>query len=315
MIKNNPIDSLIAEGDNLINQGYYDKAISVYLKALDENPNNQDILYNLANTYFVAEKPNKVVLTLEKLLLLNPKYHKAYYLLAKTYFVYMHNHNKAIKNILKAIEQCTENSFYYSLAAQVFYSIDNPAKALKLSEDAIKLDPDNYEAHLVLGSYYKRNNDTNKSVEHYTIGLKTGPDYSDSYFLLNLLHLELAKDTVGNKLIKDALALYPDNDAYQWLFKYSYLRNHPLNFPLILIDNFSVKRTQIIPLLIGFGVLVALMFWFEWISIEVISIFKWACSIVFIVFMPYQLIVYLLLNIYYNIVVSHKIAQRNGYNN
>jgi tetratricopeptide (TPR) repeat protein len=300
-----------AQTQVLIENGNYNKAIESFEHKLKVNPRDYETLYSLAKIYFILEKPQKVIETLQKILDDNKKFDKAYYLMARTYFILLNQYENATKNILKAIELNPTDAFYYSLAAQVFYKLKNYKRSLKLAQDSLNLDGLNYEAHLVMAADFHRRKDYEKAGEHFKTALEKGPLYNDFVYNINLIHLQLARTRYGYKLIKSILSQNPDDEVLQWLTSYAFMTNHPLNKPFVWLDYFTLPNRVWISILIGLVVLIGLMLSSQTASIGIIWLFKWISSIIFIIFIPYQLLVYLILNIYLHFVLLPGLTRKS----
>ena len=304
-------ETILTDGHNLINQGKYKEAQKIYEQALNDNPKDIDFLYNLAYVAFIKEDRKLAMDNLSDILKYSPLYHQAYYLKARINYHFNEDMDQTVEFILKAIELNPENSYYYSLASSlIFYAMNNDKRATKMARDALEYDETNYEAHLVLASRFQKKQNEEKAIEHYKIALEHGPKQEGTYYYLNLLHIEFAKTKAGLKLIKDEAAKYPDFEPYQWLLKFSYMRNQPFNLPFVFIEDLNLPINMIIGLVVFILVLIAIMYSSDSISITLMTIFKWLCSIVFILYIPYQLLIYIVLNAYYHFLVKPAIFKQ-----
>ncbi|MEW5820638.1 MAG: hypothetical protein AB1782_10645 [Cyanobacteriota bacterium] len=304
MNENSKIDNIINHGTAEILKGKYKEALTIFLNGHKDNPSEINLLYHIAKTYYLLEKPSEVLKYVEQIISIDQNADYAYFLQAKSLIFLSDEFKNAIQPVMKSIALNPNNSYYYSLAAQAFYQTKNYKRAIKLAEDALNIDSNNYEANLVLGNYYEKENEHNKAQEYFTKALNNNLVIDDNQYNITLLHLELAKTKNGLKLIHEAYLKNPDNDAYKWLFKYSYMRNQPLNLPFVWLENFTLSLNQILIFSILFVILVGLMYTFEQFCITFMDIFKWVCSIVFILYLPYQFIVYIALNLYFHFILA-----------
>lgn len=301
LTKNSSTDTIIEKCNEFIAKDKYKQAIEYYLKALDTYPKNIDILYNLSNLYFSSEYPDKAVKILEQILKINPKIDKAQYLLAKTYYIYLNEYNKSLKHVFRAIELNPNNSYYYSLAAEINYSANFIDKSQELAQKALSLNENNYEAHLVLATYYYNNNELDLANKHYEIALLEESKQDESGVITSF-HIQIAKIKDGYKLIKK----YKNHsNKYKWLYKFSFMHNNILNLPIITLENIKLTKKSALILSVAIIATIAFMYTSQNNTIMVVDIFKWICSILFIIFIPYQLLIYLVLNIYYYLIEAN----------
>lgn len=300
------------EGISLLDNFHYEAALKLFETLEKNNSDNIELLYNLAKTSFVLEKPKKAIAFLDRIIEKNQRDDYACYLKAKATFYFLEDYEKASNLVLKAIDFNAENSFYFSLAAQIFYSLKNYKRTIKLANDALNLNPFNFEAHLVLGNYYYIEKEHQKALEHFKIGLQNDQIDKDPFYQISIIHLDLAKTNMGQKLIKEACLNNPDNESYRWLYKYSFMRNQPLNAPFVLLENLEISTNAFIVFLIFFSFLVGIMYIFEDFCIIVMDLFRWLCSLIFILYLPYQLVVYIILNAYFHFVILPKLTPRRA---
>lgn len=292
----------------LICKRNYEEAIKLLEKELKENE-DKELMINLAKAYFYVEKSSQAQKILEKVLEKDKNNHLAMYLLARVKYHLMDKKEEAVNLALKAIKLNSENSFYYSLAALIFSALKNTKRAIKLANESLELDKNNYEAHLVLAVNFDEENTSDQSEKHFALAMKTGAGYDNTYFYLNYIHLELAKTKKGYELIKEAYLENNNFDYYEWLLKFSYMRNQPLNLPFVWLDEFSMSKRSLIVVLVILFSLIGVMYINEGFCIAVMEIFKWACSVVFIIYLPYQIVVYAMLSIYVKFILLPKLTK------
>lgn len=293
---------------DLISYRKYDEVIRLLEKELKDNK-DKDLSLMLAKAYFYVEKSAQAKKILDQLIEEDKNNHQAIYLLSRLKYHIYDKKEEAVNLALKAIKLNQDNSFYYSLAALIFSALKNQKRAVKLANEALEIDNQNYEAHLVLAINEDGEKPIEEAYKHYSIALKTGPGYENGEFYLNYIHLQLAKSKKGYELIKEAYLASSQFDYYEWLLKFSFMRNQPFNLPFIWLDEFTISVKALIILLIALFAVVGVMYINEDFCIGFMEVFKWICSAVFIIYLPYQILVYAVLSIYLQFILVPKLAK------
>jgi len=103
-------------GTVLRTQGYYPRAISEYMRALELEPNFAPAQMNLGITLYYMNKFNESIAKEKKAIALNPNYPDAYFFLARSYEA-TNNPKRAIKNYKIFLDLVSDQQSYSSYAA------------------------------------------------------------------------------------------------------------------------------------------------------------------------------------------------------
>ncbi|MFQ5786557.1 MAG: tetratricopeptide repeat protein, partial [Thermodesulfobacteriota bacterium] len=103
-------------GTTLRTQGYYPRAISKYMRAIQIDPNYAPAQMNLGITLYYMNKFNESIAREKKAIALNPNYPDSYFFLARSYEA-TNNPKLAIKNYKIFLDLASDQQNYSSYAA------------------------------------------------------------------------------------------------------------------------------------------------------------------------------------------------------
>lgn len=177
-------DIILALGDTYNKIRNFDEAEKYYLMILERHPDKPGYYYVIAQFYRNFEKIDKAIEMFEKRISFDPKNPEGYKYLANFYY-------NDLLNTAKDVE-----------TAKMY--ID---KAIELFEKMIELEPNNYENYYALGvacwakSYRvlpqeiseDRITTINKGIKALEKAIELSPNYAESYAWINLLWREMGK--------------------------------------------------------------------------------------------------------------------------
>ncbi len=177
-------DIILALGDTYNRLRDFEEAEKYYLKILERHPDKPQYYYVIAQFYRNFEKIDKAIEMFEKRIALDPNNPEGYKYLANFYY----------NDLLNTVKTVEEGKMY----------ID---KAIELFEKMISLEPNNHENYYSLGvacwakSYRLLQGETsedrittiNKGIKALEKAIELNPNYPDSYAWINLLWREMAK--------------------------------------------------------------------------------------------------------------------------
>jgi len=197
-----------------LNLNNFDESLRLYLRGIEQDPNNSNLLTNCGKVYLYKGNFEKAISFLEKSLKINDKNEDTVIFLARALFnsgkqkqsfkllelainanlnnpVYyfeisgnffkIKEYNLAIKFYLKVIElEPTFDDVYLNLAI-CFQQMNNYAKAKDYLFKELKQNPDNYLVYHNLGNIFREMGDFEKANQNYLIAIKLNPGHSESY--------------------------------------------------------------------------------------------------------------------------------------
>ncbi|MGQ9617789.1 MAG: tetratricopeptide repeat protein [Candidatus Aminicenantia bacterium] len=200
------------------NKRLAEKAIENLMKAREFEPDNEDIILSLGETYNRLRNFEEAEKYYLEILGRHPNEPKYYYVVAQFYKGF-EKYDKALEMFEKRISLDPNNPEGYKYLAN-FYQNDLLGvaqdqetgknyinKAIELLEKIISLEPNNYEGYYSLGvacwakSYRVIPNDfgperveaINKGIKALEKAIELEPDFAESYAWINLLWREMAK--------------------------------------------------------------------------------------------------------------------------
>jgi type IV pilus assembly protein PilF len=175
-------------GERFLARNDTSKALEQFLKALEINPDDPYLHYDLALTYDMKGVLDKAEYHLKEAIKLKPDYSDAYNYLGFVYFRQGKVHeaieayNKALGNLLY------ENPQEAHLNLGVAYlSLKEYQKAKAQLEEAIRLVPTFVAAYNSLGKTYEGLGQYDKARSAYEKALELNPEYVDAYLNLGKL--------------------------------------------------------------------------------------------------------------------------------
>lgn len=174
----------------------------------------QRIHYNLAMDYKNKGEYEKAIKELLEAIEIDPKYSRAYSLLGNIYSD-LGKPYQAIEAFKKAIENDPQNSKSYNNLGVELYKIGKKIEAFESFKKAIELDSNNYEAYNNIAVILEDFKKYNEAVQMYKKAISLNPNYKDAYYNLGTLYLNANYLDESLKLLNEAIRIYPQYaDAY-----------------------------------------------------------------------------------------------------
>lgn len=220
----NNIDEMLNRAKEQHKIGNYNEAEEIYLKLLNLNDTNQEVLYFISLLYQQMGKDKDAIEFLEKAVVYD-EYNPANYNSLADIYIRNKEFNKALENINKLLD----------LRPDIFEAQFNKAEILKFKGDyisaidsyerAIRLRPDNIKAYNSLGTLYIEHNQLKKAEDIFKNLLLLKPELPRIKKVLSDIQLRikleenLVKNTEIQNLFSDINVRFDENDLI-----YSYLK-------------------------------------------------------------------------------------------
>jgi tetratricopeptide (TPR) repeat protein len=190
--------------------GNYVDAVQSYIKGLDAEPENVELLNAMGFALFQQGKSEEAVAPLEKALKLDPKHYKA------------HN-NMALVSIDLGELELAEAHYRESLKVEPQASIYNDLgyvlerqgmvdEAIEAYQDALKIDPESATSHYNLATHLAREEKYTEAETHLRTALKTRQD-AQLYAGLGAVLWQQGKADEAIETLELAVAAEPGNTA------------------------------------------------------------------------------------------------------
>jgi tetratricopeptide (TPR) repeat protein len=146
-----PFDSLVQQGVQYHDAGEYQKAIDIYKKALEIDPNSTLVNYEISYTYMMMEDYDNALKHSNIVIEKNDENQLGGYIVTSSCLDYQGKTDESIKLLEKAIKKFKTNYLLYYNLAISYYNKKDLDKAIENSIAAINLKSSHASSHLLLG--------------------------------------------------------------------------------------------------------------------------------------------------------------------
>ena len=201
------------KGERLLGAGDTTRALQKFLKALELNPDDPYLHYDLALVYEKKGIPDKAEFHIKEAIRLDPDYSDAYNLQGVLYFrtgsvdLAIESYKKALSNELYLNPQ----SSHFNLGV-AYLSRKQYHKAVKHFEEAIRVAPDYVEAYVNLGRAYEGLHMYRQAKRSYEKAVELLPSSYQTNFYLGKLLYQTGERSAAAKAFKEVVRLAPDSD-------------------------------------------------------------------------------------------------------
>jgi tetratricopeptide (TPR) repeat protein len=192
---------LIAENDR-------EGAVAAYRNAIDYDPDDEGLRFELAGLYMAVEQPKEAIRVLEDVLLRNPDSLKANTSLANAYFGNQQP-DKAIPYFRRALELNPEKEqirLHLAIALVRVGDVDLASEELK---NLLKRYPESRSGRMAMARLYRETGLNQLAVEQYRHLILHNPDLDQAYLELGLLYEELKEWQNSLDVFKNVLKQRP----------------------------------------------------------------------------------------------------------
>ena len=182
-IENPDAEIYLEQARAFYNKKEFEKSEELLYKALEKEPDNQDILLTLGQVYYARNKKDKCIELLNKLSEDNENPELLNFCGAVE--SYQGNFKAAKDFVMRAIKLAPKNDEYYFNLANIYFKQGDTTFAKQYYNHAITLCPDNRNYHFALANLYY-------SEKHYKRALE---ELQDNFFEANLLKAIILYDT------------------------------------------------------------------------------------------------------------------------
>ncbi len=211
--KPNPAAYHYQMGLSYLGELNYSSALFDLTEAEKLEPENPDILYNLARAYVGKRRPDLAEARFLKAILLKPSFSAARNDLGVAYL--------ELKRWDSAIQQfkIVKDDLFYDNnenaainLALAYLGKGDYSKAMEELQAVIERNPRNPAARLSLGRVWFALENTEKAIIEYNKALAIYNDYGDAHYYLGLAQLKLNRINDARSSFKEAVRLIPGNE-------------------------------------------------------------------------------------------------------
>ena len=212
----NDDDSWRLLGNSYNRNGQIEEAIKYYLKAAELNPDDSRNWFNLGISYSNNEQYKEAINSFLKVVELNPDDSYSWYGLGNSYIK-----NKQVEDAIKSLLKATElnsNDYQSWLDLAISY-IHNEQyeEAIEPLLKAIELNPNNAGDLSLLGYVYKINGQYEEAIKYLSKAKELNPDGFDNWYELGEAYLNNGQFQEAIETLLKAVELNPDEDIWRLL--------------------------------------------------------------------------------------------------
>ncbi len=177
----NSVEDLMSSGDNLLKNGAYTEAASVFRQVIAQDPRNFEAQANLAFAYLQAERYDKAVAQYNRALSLDPK-----------------------------------NADCWANIGFAYQKLGKMGKAADAIYHSVELNPNNVDARMNLAALYENAGAFDKAVTQYEEAIRTDGKRGEAYSGVARCLIEKGNIAGAKKYCQEAIATDPTNADAHW---------------------------------------------------------------------------------------------------
>lgn len=235
-------NDLLEEGKTYCNNGEYDKAIEIFKKAIELNPNDDESCRWLGNSYLKNNQIEEAIKSHLKATELNSNDYQSWLDLAISY-IHNEQYEEAIEPLLKAIELNPNDASSLSILGYVYKINGQYEEAINSLLKAIELNPNDDYSWQLLGECYCNNGELDNAINSCLKATQLNPDNSENWYWLGRSYNDNQQHQEAIDSLIKATQLVPDSPEYWYRLCISYHINGQYQDAI----NSGLKATQLNP--------------------------------------------------------------------
>ncbi|MCC5943978.1 MAG: tetratricopeptide repeat protein [Bernardetiaceae bacterium] len=212
----NFLEQMNSTGEIDVNKMVGNKMIPVYLRKIEENPEDYEAYFGLGLAYQELENYKEAEKYYQKAIDIKPNLYEAWYNLGIVYDD-LQAYEKAIEAYQKAIDIKPDYDWawnnlglVYSAFAQFGKGLKEYEKAIEAFQKAIDIKPDKHEAWYNLGNVYNSLQAYEKAIEAYQNAIDIKPDKHEAWHNLGIVYYNLQAYEKAIEAYQKAIDIKPD---------------------------------------------------------------------------------------------------------
>ncbi len=165
------------------------RAIDVMSAAAAKFPDRIPTLLKLSEFQLIVRQHGEALKTLDRVLQRDPQNAEAFYMAGRVALDKGDTTN-AIASLQKSVRFDASNEDAWMFLGRIFTNRNNPV-ALQYFDNVLRLDSSSLEAREFKGVFYKKKGQFDKAFQIYRDIIVRNPDYSNAYFDMGVIYLEL----------------------------------------------------------------------------------------------------------------------------
>jgi len=189
---------------------HMEKAIDYFNRAIEQNPDNHSLHNNIANAYKALGNLDKAIQHYQDALRINPHYAAAHNNIA-TVFALQNNYREALNHYRLAVH--AEPDFvaaHYNLGLLLLKQGESDAAAVQF-KNVQTLNPNQIEAHFYSGVLHLRANRFEEAEHDFQQVLALNPEHVDTLVNIGVIAIKRSQEQLAVDYFTKALSLDEDN--------------------------------------------------------------------------------------------------------
>jgi tetratricopeptide (TPR) repeat protein len=176
---------------------------------------------------------DKAVALFEKVIEKEPDMGLAYYNLGITYIA-LEQYEKALAAVQRSIELLPENSALYTTLGKIYMAQAETDKALEWFNKAIELKPE-AQTYFDIGAAFYNSNQKQEAIANFEKAVEIDPKFSPAYYFLGILHFGLEEFDKAVEALNKYIELEPNapniNEVRDIIKQIESIKNQPKEKP------------------------------------------------------------------------------------
>lgn len=165
------------------------RAIDVLKLAAQRFPERIPTLLKLSEFQLIVRQHGDALATLDRIFRLQPQHPEAFFMAGRV-ALDMGDTTKALASFKKAVQYDAENADAWMFMGRIYLNQDNPL-ALQCFDNVLRVDSTNLEAREFKAIFHKVRGEFDQAFDIYRDIVRRNPDYSNAYFDMGMIYLEL----------------------------------------------------------------------------------------------------------------------------
>jgi len=165
------------------------RALDVLLTAAYLFPDRIPTLLKLSEFQLIVKQHGDALATLDKILKQSPQNPEAFFMAGRV-ALDMGDTTRAIASLRKSVQLDANNTDAWRFLGRIFLGRNDPS-AIQYLDNALRVDSTDLESKEYKAMFYKVRGEFDKAFEIYRSIIVSNPDYSNAYFDMGAIYLEL----------------------------------------------------------------------------------------------------------------------------
>lgn len=211
-------------GNAFILKGEMREAIRQYEQALEWNPTDPYVPFNLSAALLQAGRYSEAIKYCEQALRVDPNDRQAHHNLGIA-LLHVGRPENAVRHIEQALRINPEHVEARVLLGSVLYDLGRVSEAMAQWEQVLQIEPALAEAHYNLGNAFLRERRLDKAIEHYGAAARLKPELAEVHCNFGIALEQAGRIREAVEHYEQAVLLRPDLEEVQQ--RLAVLRNDP----------------------------------------------------------------------------------------